>query len=424
MNETAQNIQAQNPSRAELIKQFALRCVFCLALISMTFGAVIQPMAISPSYAAHDDDGALDDTEHVEDLEWALRNRWVPTFQMMTEQLVVNMVHQMLIVGTFFDARHQIQTQRLFQDLHTRAHKDYHPSVQMCEFGTNVRSLASSDLRRHANAQIFNKVLMDREMLKRGSPSYFSVERDFDARVRQFVTTYCDNTENNRQVEPICSSGNRNRISRDIDFTRLWELPFSLNINLTDTNITDDEVDMIAFSRYLFSTRTLDYHAPEIYNQAAAKNVLTDIRSLHALRSVPRNSFSHLVALKSQGTNEATPFLQKVLEQLEVPDDEVEAFIDENPSYFAQMEILTQKLYQRPEFYTNLYDKPANIKRTGASLRAIKLMQDRDRYESALRREMLVSLLLETKLRGAQVTTQRELQSIVPRLNRGEGGGG
>src|SRR5690606_32402627 len=45
----------------------------------------------------------------------------LPALMMMTEQLATVMMEQMFVVGTFFDAQQQMQTQRLFQELTARA---------------------------------------------------------------------------------------------------------------------------------------------------------------------------------------------------------------------------------------------------------------------------------------------------------------
>ena len=54
--------------------------------------------------------------------------------------------------------------------------------------------------------------------------------------------------------------------------------------------------------------------------------------------------------------------------------------------------------YRDPAFYAKLYDNPANVLRQQASMQGIGLMQQRDLFESQIRSEMLLSVLLETKL--------------------------
>jgi hypothetical protein len=116
--------------------------------------------------------------------------------------------------------------------------------------------------------------------------------------------------------------------------------------------------------------------------------------------------------MKASGDQTATPYLKNMVKTLGVPEAEVSSYIGENPSYFAQMELLTSKLYQNPAFGTNLYTSPENVKRIGVTLQAIKVMQDRDRYEASLRREMLASLILEMKLRKRQEALNNRLVGI------------
>ena len=79
-------------------------------------------------------------------------------------------------------------------------------------------------------------------------------------------------------------------------------------------------------------------------------------------------------------------------------EEQIDKMLGKRPSYYAQMEVLTKKIYQNPTFYTNLYDKPANVKRIGAAIDAISLMSLRDRYNSELRQEMLAATLVEQGL--------------------------
>ena len=83
-----------------------------------------------------------------------------------------------------------------------------------------------------------------------------------------------------------------------------------------------------------------------------------------------------------------------------MPSDDVYKIIGQDPSYYAQLELLAKKIYQSPEFYSNLYDKPANVARKGVALKAIDLMLDRAIFESQIRQEMSTSVLLSARLRG------------------------
>jgi hypothetical protein len=45
----------------------------------------------------------------------------------MTKQMTTVGLQATKVIGTFFDAKHQLETQRLFQTLMAEAHKDYQP---------------------------------------------------------------------------------------------------------------------------------------------------------------------------------------------------------------------------------------------------------------------------------------------------------
>ena len=79
---------------------------------------------------------------------------------------------------------------------------------------------------------------------------------------------------------------------------------------------------------------------------------------------------------------------------------DAQRLVGENPSYFAQMEVLTKRIYQDPRFFAELYDKPANVERQRAAMRGINLAQQNDLLGVLHRREMLLSVLLELKLQN------------------------
>jgi len=146
------------------------------------------------------------------------------------------------------------------------------------------------------------------------------------------------------------------------------------------------------------------------------------LRSVAAKRSVAQNTFNSIVGMKSEGTSDTSlvsggppltrSFLAAAFKQLMptgTPDAEIYAIIGENPSYYAQLEVLSKKIYQNPDFFSGLYDKPANIARKSTAMKAIDLMLDRVLYESELRQEMLLSVLLSSYSRDNYRTANKEI---------------
>ena len=137
-----------------------------------------------------------------------------------------------------------------------------------------------------------------------------------------------------------------------------------------------------------------------------------DARAISAKRAVASNSMGAITAMKVKGTDDSQPFIYALIKEMGGDDmsvDEIKELIGEKPSYFAQMEILTKKLYQNPNFYTELYDKPANVMRKDVAIQAATLMQKRDLYRSYLRSEMVLAVMLEAALQSEQNRIMNEI---------------
>lgn len=335
-----------------------------------------------------------------------LKYYWVAAFQLMTEDLTTNMMQQVQIIGTFFDAKHQLETQRLMQEKAAQAHKDYQPSTQMCEIGTFVRNLADTEKRADLTATALNRALLDRALAS-GDSKTAKITSDGATRLKAYTDKFCNTEDNAKQNKKLCeNSGPPEQQNADINFTKAIDAPLTLEINLLDDAPKAEEENLFAFLDHIFMTDRFPWLSANQTELFAFIQPYQEMRSLVAMRSVAYNSFANIIAQKTQAPDDkevsVAPFLKALMREMGMEDDDIEATIGKNPSYFAQMEILSKKIYQHPEFIANLYDKPANVKRLRASMSAIKLMQDRDIHEAMQRREMLMSMLLELKLREKQ----------------------
>lgn len=348
---------------------------------------------------------------------------------MMTEQLTAVNMKFVQIIGSFFDADMHLSTQRKHQELTARAHKDYHPSTQMCRFGTFAKSLTNLEERVKNNTLGLNKVMNSYYTAPENITTALGGTIDIERRVEQFRSVYCDPSDNDGSLASICRRDDEpiERMNADIDYIRTFDVPLTLDINFTNTGdenntteaYTDTEEDIVALARNLYWTDPLIFEDPDQIEKK--KPQFPDVRNAIAVHNVAHNSLVTIAGLKARNktvTNANKPdtsghFMIKMMEELGISEGEAEDVLGEFPSYYAHMEVLTNKIYQNPNFYTNLYDKPANVKRVGVTLDAIKLMHGWDRYESALRREMLTSLLLEESLSDKA----RDLNDRINRVN-------
>ena len=394
---------------------FSTLCRTSLALLLLGVGLIATDMR--PSFAAGGVTLSIDTPGQADYLKKSLDENWMPTFPEMADQFSSVMIHQIFGIGAIIDAKHQLETQRLLGQLRAEAHKNYAASDQMCRYGTNVKSLASTEELARSNKRILSQLLQQRLTLRAGTGGERGRYFDQRNRFEQFRNMYCDPDENNGTMRSadipntsVClTAAGGPRVGNDIDFTRLIDTRLTLDINFTDPTLTNDEQDVIALARNLYSHDLMDYKADNVLARDGNESSIMETRSMHALRSVAHNSFSDIVGMKASGSGSVGPFMGRIIQELGVPAAEINQFLGEKPSYFAQMEVLTKKMYQNPVFYTNLFTKPENLKRTGVALQALQIMHDRDRFEASLRREMLLSTILEMRLREAQEVAESDL---------------
>ncbi|MCB9990139.1 MAG: hypothetical protein H6867_02015 [Rhodospirillales bacterium] len=331
---------------------------------------------------------------------------------MMTEQLVTGAMNQMFIVGSFFDAKEQLETQELFQKLDAQAHRDYHPSFGMCEIGTMSRSLGASQRRGEYNAYLLSQHMQDRQMRTYNMGSSAGKGYEIVNRWTDFKETFCNPHDNDNKMMPprsdtaICGGAPFEKRNADVDYTRAIEHPLTIEADFSNGGLEPDEDVIFGLSDNLFGHDVFEYFPEAFFKQDDYEDEYMYVRSMIAKRSVAQNSFSNIVGMKSQGKPESAvvrDYMEKLLEQLGVTDaGDRRNIVHDLPSYYAQMEMLTKKLYQRPEFYTNLYDKPVNVDRKIAAMKAIGLMQNMDLFKSKLRSEASLAVLTEMEIFKAQ----------------------
>lgn len=333
------------------------------------------------------------------------KNHWLPKLMAMSTNLTAVAMEQMRIVGLLFDAKHLLETNRMVQELQVQANRDYHPSESFCWFGTNIRSITQSEVRGRLVQSGLSAMQLSRQLGNQGVASALE-EEDIESRWERFKATYCDPRDNNEsgmgtglRMVPGCGGGDAKRRNRDIDFTRLIDTPRTLPVNFEDGAgaIPPEEEDVMALASNLYGHRPPTRQAEGLASKSSgAQNFYFDLRSVMAKRAVAQESFSAIVGLKAEAETEGdtAQYLASIAKNAGFDSGEVLKHIGEKPSTYAQLEALSQTIFQSPDFYVTLYDKPVNIERKKAALNAVELMLDRYLYESELRQEMLLSVLL------------------------------
>lgn len=337
----------------------------------------------------------------------------VPAAKEMWDQIITLSYFHAEIVGMFFDAREQLDTQRSLQRLQARAHKDYIPSESLCKYGTMVKSLAASEIKSRRVPLAMAKRSRDRQTKLVNHAGSHGPDLDFETRRNQFQTTYCDPDANNGHLDELCASSNDSeRWNRDINYTRTIDEPLTLDLDFTEHALTDTEEDVVALGKNLYANEIFKGPERRLLQEPQAEDELMNLRSVIAKRSVAEHSYNSILALKAKGTESSQEYLRELVMELGMPEDEANYYLSDVPSYYAQMEILTKKIHQDPAFITNLIDTPANVERQQAVMKSFELMQQRDFFESLVRSEMLLSVLLEMKIMEHQKQIQNRIDEV------------
>jgi hypothetical protein len=379
-------------------------------------------------------------------IPWLFQQHVLPAMMMMTEQLTAASAHQMLIVGTYFDAKEQMERMRDFEKMRAMAYKTYTPSVGFCEIGTMMRSLAEAQRNSEVNALVMSQRQQQRQRNMIAQASADGKSGDINARIEQFAHRFCDIRESNNGLSPVCKqSSNEATRDKDVDYARDIDNPSNIRVDFTANgapaagganggnefgdNESDNEQDIMSLSNNLFGHDPFRFLSGSLFDtkdgNSGGENQLTylDIRGILAKRSVAENSFNAIIGMKSKANgagNDAEAkntanYMKVIYKELGVDNqNDLNALMTDQPSYYAQMEMLTKKLYERPQFYTNLYDKPVNNDRKEVALRAIGLMQNMDMFKSQLRAEATISVILETALADEQTDLQNRIRKIKP----------
>jgi hypothetical protein len=353
----------------------------------------------------------------------------------MAEQFSGVMMQQIHILGQFLDAKQQMKVLRVFQEKELEALKDYTPDVNVCSIGTNIRSIATTERFGEITSAVLNERSIARQLGNANVNASEGRNEDREGRIQQFIDVFCDRDDNHRLVtqpgtglEAICpgAPNDDERVNIDIDYTRAIELPLTLELDFSDPTggPTDEEENIISMHNYLYA-----HDVPVRPTGAFLQNKenlikYLDLRAIVAKRGVAEHSFNQILAMKTQGSaanvggpaagssEDTQQYMGAILEEIGFSDAEIDEIYGERPSYMAQMELLAKNMYQRADFFTELYGKPVNALRQNVAMQAIGLMLERDIFESRLRSENILSILLELEVAKNQEEVDNTLSKL------------
>ena len=299
-------------------------------------------------------------------------------------------------------------------------------SNQVCRIASVAQSLGASDLYARTVQMSVSDTARDRALMRMGMSSGFTDAKrlegnsqigqaaDNAGRWDLYRRSFCN--KNDPNVKEICLNTDPAMNDRDINFANATSYYKQIDINIApvtgshqnSTNFGSKDFDAVmALSNNLYA-HDLSFTADDVGRNNAER--LMGLRSTLAMRNVVQNSYSAFVAARASGVGGNSNSMKALMAELKGEQSlDVEADIfGARPSYEAQMDALSRKLYQTDAFYKNLMENPANVKRQQVAMQAVDLMNKHDIAQSLERTEMLMALWLEVKLRKKQAQIENQ----------------
>ena len=345
--------------------------------------------------------------------KWYVEDFWPPVeahIVRITNEMTTQIRNETARIGGFMDAQNNMRAMSTLQENQAAAARTFLPSEQLCRFATLSKGLASSQSTSDLIRLSMSNRSFERQLLRKNVASGINEKgerikgqsADKDARWDSYTKYFCNPIQNGmgKGADGICKTTSDAQYNADVDFTRsVWDKP-TLDITVTGAASKDAQnitalADNLYASNLTSNMPTAAQLNPSLSENADNIRKYMLMRSVIAKRAIAENSFTSLVGMKAKGTPATAEATTNLLKELGMPEDAAKAFVTENPSYYAQMDALTRKMYQTPAFYTNLMESGTNVGRQSAAMKALELMQTRDIYKTMQRSEMLMATLLE-----------------------------
>lgn len=227
------------------------------------------------------------------------------------------------------------------------------PSSRSPETQRSIRNLADTEKRADLTQVALNNRVLERELVSGLALSVEGEDSDTNSRFEHFKEIYCNEYDNGNGLDYLCKDGNKDSVrkNRDIDYTTTLEAPLTLKIDfLEGGSPTQDERNVMALVNYLFQHNPFPDIGETYMTMKSFTKPYQDMRSVIAMRGVARNSIASFIAQKTEGPepedgeSNAAPYIYALLTEFGWDKEEIEKMFGEKPSYYAQMEIMTQKI--------------------------------------------------------------------------------
>lgn len=323
----------------------------------------------------------------------------LPALEDMTRQLTKNSQSATAALSALEDAARTNAIETLRQKLKADTEKQFRPSNLVCSIASLGKTLTSARESSESFGNDVGQSLMSREMGYGGTMSEGGAEADKDARWTMYANLFCSPSDENGAVGDLCLNKDDTRTARDINFSAV--------IGNAKTIKEEDKDALFLMGTYLYGSTPSAYPInpklldaekyPEVVNSyVKQRNAVT------AARSISIRSYQSIIGLKGPGGAPATGPMFAVLRDLGYTQEQMDAAMETNPSYYQTLGVLTDYVTRSNQISADIQDTAPNGVRNEAVIQELGTMYNAIIVESQMRVEMLMSAWLELRLRNEQ----------------------
>lgn len=277
---------------------------------------------------------------------------------------------------------------------------------------TFVRGLGESSVKLQQSKLGSGDLNMEKILAKSGTLGAKGAGTLEEWRTKQMLEVYVDDKQQAGLLKGQAKG--KARADRDVDIARTLLGRKTLNVDFSDSTLTDDEADLLALKENLMPSSTLSLSTMRDLTSPDAMNKdIPELLTSAARKSIIESSLNTIIGQRAEGSDVSKDQLKALLvDQLGYPEDsDLVKEMTGKTSYEGHMEALTRFAFQNPAVYVDLIGQPEMIQRAIVTQNAIRNMQQYDIYASSERSENLHALWAWMETRGMHTAAQNELSA-------------
>lgn len=321
---------------------------------------------------------------------------YIADLQDMTRQATKSSQSQVSDLSALTDnsRQYKIETHRRARKADTE--NNLRPSNRVCEMATLSSNIQSSEeiseaTQAAASQDLFSK-MNNRPGTITGDGEYESLKRH--------ITEMCDNGQLDPSTNGVSGlktcpegMGDQNYSANTDAYARLVA-PKTIPANLSDTDVTAGDKNTMALLSNL-TVITLPESGKEEFNTQAGFSANTRLDSVRAKQSLVYKAVTDYAAEKSMGPGgPAAAGMKKMYLDNGVAPADVESYVGNNPSKYAQEDVLMNKSFLDAKSIADTQETHENVLRNRAVTRNMVTKNDLQILERMEMQEMLLAAIL------------------------------